>query len=155
MAVLTNLQATEMVDGYRGNPTNDHGKLRYQFFTSPALVAQADVGSTVDLCILPSGRVRILPHLCRITNTAAGAGATLDIGNIAYNKTNADQEDADDNALTPDPLSVSEAADSTAFSQVMKFDVYSQKGVLLQAKAGGANWPVGFAFSGVIAYLYD
>lgn len=156
MAVLTDLTSDELVSGYRGSPVNDHGKLRFQFFTSAALVAEADIGSTVDLFTLPPGKVRILPSLSRIKNSAGGAGATLDIGHVAYqNQDGEDPEAADDDALTPTAIDVAGAADSVALGDALKFDVFSKKGALFQAKAAGANWPIGFFFSGYIAYIYD
>lgn len=157
MSVLA-LKTTEMTDGARNYPIQNHGKLRYQFFDLPAIAAAGDVATTIDLCKLPPGRVRVLPHLSRITNSAWGAARTLIVGHTAYaakDPTTGDPEPANDDAFTPTPLDMATASDSIAMANLLKYDVYSKAGVLVQATVGGDTIPIGATLSGCIAYLYE
>lgn len=157
MTVLA-LKTTELGDDARNYPTQNHGKLRYQFFDLPATAAEGEVASTIDLCNLPPGRVRVLPHLSRLTHSAFGAGRTLKIGHLAYaskDPNTGDPEAADDDAFTPAALDVATASDSVAFSAKLKYDIYSKAGVRVQALVGGDTIPAGASLSGCIAYICE
>lgn len=152
------LKTTEQADDYRGYPVNDHGKLRYQFFDMPAVAVASDIDSTIDLCKLPPGRVRVLPHLSRISHSAWGAARTLIVGHTAYASRDpgaADAEAANDDAFTPAALDMATASDSVPLSAVLKYDIYSKAGVLVQAKVAGGTIPIGGTLSGCIAYIYE
>lgn len=153
----TALSAAQLADGYRMTPIEDHGKVRIRYF-SFTQVGAGDVGSTVDLCDLPPGRVRILPQLSKLKNSAFGAGALLNIGHLAYQARDsgaADPQAADPVALTPNAIDVSVAEDGVAIGQLLKFDVYSKAGIRLQATLAGAGIPDAATLSGYIAYIYE
>lgn len=163
MAVLA-LQSTEMVDGYRGKPNNDHSKLRVQFFHVPAVAVAGDANTTIDLCDLPSGSVRIIPDLSRFACTAFGASRTLDIGHRAYTKTYAGTTttEAEDPDAFMDGLDVSGALTGTAFGSGLsafgykvQFDLHSKDGVTVFATVLGGTIPVNTTISGFIAYTYE
>lgn len=151
------LKSTETTDGYRSNPNHDHGKVRTQFFDVPATTVAGDATSTVDLCNLPPGRVRVIPELSRITNSAFGAARTLSIGHTAYPSRDpaaADPEPANPTAFAA-ALDVSAANNGVALSNVLKYDIYSKAGVLVQATVNVDTIPVGATLSGFIAYVYE
>lgn len=146
-------------DYVRNLPYDAHGKVRFAYFETVAAVAAGDVGSTIDLVDLPPGRVRVLPYMSRLTNTAFGAGAGINIGMLAYESRDsgaADPQAADPVALTPtQPIDVSVAGDSQAFDAALKFDFYSKSGVRVQATLTGAGIPVAAVIKGLIAYIYE
>ena len=158
MAILA-LKTTEQDADYRGTPVNDHGKMRYQFFDLPAVAVAGDAGTTIDLCELPPGRVRVIPSLSRVSFSAFGAARTMKIGHTAYPSRDigaADPEPADDNAFTPDAIDVSAAVSCLPISDgVLKYDVYSKTEVLIQALIEGGTIPAGATLSGFIAYVYE
>lgn len=156
MAVL-NLKTTEMGDEYRGHPANDHGKLRVQYFDLPATSEAGDANSTVELCKLPHGKVRVIPALSRINHSAFGASRTLDIGHKAYQNRDNSQEDltAEDADAFVDGLDVSGAGAGVAFGTGTKFDLYSKGGVTVFATVLGGTIPAGATLSGFIAYSYE
>ncbi len=156
MTVLA-LATTEQGADYRGTPVNDHGKLRFQYFNLPATSAEGEANSTIDLCELPPGRVRVIPNLSRLNHSALGSGVTLDIGHTAYESRDsgqADPEAADPDAFA-DGLDVSAAGSAVPFGSATKFDVYSRGGVLVQAIVLGGVLPAASTLSGFIAYIYE
>lgn len=149
--------ADQLVEGYRRYPVDDHGKLRFQYFSVSALTVALAANSTIGLVWLPPGRKRILPHLSRITTSAFGAGRTLDLGHDGYMARpsgEATAEVADPDALI-DGLDVSAAVNAAVFSTTLKFDMYSLDEVLLYATVLGDTMPVGASMSGLVAYLYE
>lgn len=149
--------ADQLVEGYRRYPVDDHGKLRYQFFSVSALTVAIAANGTIGLVWLPPGRKRILPHLSRITTSAFGAGRTLDLGHDGYMSRPSGQataEAADPDALI-DGLDVSSAVAAAAFSTSLKYDMYSLDEVLLYATVLGDTMPIGASMSGLVAYLYE
>lgn len=156
MAILT-LNSDQKTDGYRSVPTEDHGKLRIQYFSVPALAAQADVGSTINLCDLPSGRVRVLPGLSKVNNSAFGGAATLDIGLRAYNSRD-DQAgivNAEDPVALANLLPVAQSNVGQSFNMDLKVDLYSKSGVTAFATIAGSAMPVAGTLSGYIVYVYE
>lgn len=154
MANHTSLQLTE---DFRKYPIDDHGKLRTQFFTIPALTVAYAANDTVDLFLLPPGRKRLLPNLSRLSGSAFGAGRTIDIGHRAYNarpSAAADAEVEDPDALI-DGLDVSAATNAVAWSTALKFDMYSVDEVMVFATILGGTMPVGATLSGFLTYLYE
>lgn len=161
MAVLT-LTSTEMDGTTRKRPFDEHGKLRFNRFALPAVAVAGDALTTIDLCKLPPGAVRILPWLSRIEVSAFGSSRVLDVGHRAYSKRPAGTDTAaneieaeDDDAFIAD-LDVSSAVALSAWSAtVEKFDIYSRDGVTIFAKVAGGTIPVGATILGYVAYLYE
>lgn len=158
MAVL-NLTSKQLADDYRARPIEDHGKLRIQFFELTATAAAGDALSTIDLCDLPPGAVRVLPNLSRISASAFGAGRTLTIGHQAYDKRTPDldnySEALDLDAFTPAALDVSGATNSIPVSTQIKYDLYSTAGVRVTAQVVGGTIPQGATLSGFLVYVYE
>lgn len=154
MAVLA-LKTTELdPTNQRVYPIADHGKFRIQFFSLPAVAVAGDIGTTIDLCDLPPGRVRVLPNASRITHSAWGASRTLALGHTAYYSADATQEAADPDAFFA-ALDVSSAGAALAWSTVLKYDIYSKSGVRIQAIVAGGTIPIGATLSGYVAYIYE
>lgn len=157
MAILNYLSVQETPD-YRKRPTDDHGKFRIQFFSVPAanVTVIGDADSTFQLCDLPSGAVRVLPCLSRITTSAFGAARTLDLGHRAYQTRPPDNANEPENptAFITD-MDISGAVNAAAFSTVLKYDVYSMAGVSIYARVQGGTVPIGASLSGFITYIYE
>jgi hypothetical protein len=158
MAVLA-LKTTELGDDYRGKPVNDSGKMRFQFFTLPAVAVDGDATTTIDLCDLPPGEIRILPSMSRIATSAFGASRVLDVGHRAYVKfdqtyqtTITEAESA--NAFIND-LDVSGAVADTKWSTTLKYDLYSKQGVRIFATVAGGTIPVAATINGYVAYIAE
>jgi hypothetical protein len=153
MAVLA-LKSDEMADNYRGRPTNDHGKLRIQYFNLPAVAVAGDATTTIDLCKLPPGQLKVIPCLSRITTSAWGASRTLSIGHLAYLSADATTEAANASAFIS-AMDVSSAVAAAAFSTVLEYDIYSKAGVTVQGSVAGGTIPVGATMEGFIVYVYE
>lgn len=162
------LKSTEVGADYRGKPINDHGKLRVQYFNLPATTVAGDATSTVDLCDLPPGAVRIVPDLSRLAASAFGAGRTLDVGHRAYLKKDPHMlgggtiDEAEDADAFIDGLDVSAAvtgspfgAGLSAFGYKTKFDLFSKSGVTVFATVLGGTIPIGTTITGFIVYVYE
>lgn len=156
MAVLE-LSTDELADDYRGHPVNDHGKLRIQYFNLPATTVAGDATTTVDLCDLPHGRVRLIPTLSRINVSAFGASRTLDVGHREYQKRDDPSEDLEAESADAfiDGLDVSSAVADQAFGTGSKYDMYSKSGVTLFATVLGGTIPIGATISGFVVYSYE
>lgn len=161
MAVLE-LTSTQMDGTTRKRPFDEHGKLRFCYFALPAVAVAGDINTTVDLCKLPPGAIRILPWLSRIKVSAWGSSRTLDVGHRAYSKrpagtdTSANETEAADEDAFIAALDVSSAVALSAWSAtVEKFDIYSRTEVVVYAKVEGGTIPVGATLSGYVAYLYE
>lgn len=155
MAVLA-LTSDQLVEGYRKTPVDDHGKYRIQYFSMAAVAVAADATSTVDLLDLPPGRTRILPHASRLTVSAWGASRTLSIGHLAYQSRDAgNSPEAANPTAFVNALDVSAGVTAVAFSNTLKYDIYSKEKVRVQASVAGGTIPVGATMSGYIAYIYE
>lgn len=156
MAVLT-YSSDQLAEDYRGRPTNDHGKLRVQYFKATT-AAVGDATSTFNLCLLPAGQVRVLPKLSYISVSALGASRVMDIGHRAYTKAgdgaSATDEAEDLDAFTAN-LDVSSAVTGVALSSSIKFDIYSKRGVVVCAEVAGGTVPSGAVVEGYITYVYE
>ncbi len=150
------INAEQLGEDYRRYPIDDHGKLRMQYFSVPALTEAVPANGTIGLFWLPPGRKRLLPGLSRLTASAFGAGRTLDIGHDGYMKRPSTEapEAADPDALI-DGMDVSAAVNGAAWSTVLKFDMYSLDEVLVYATVLGDTMPVGATLAGYLAYLYE
>lgn len=160
MAVLE-LSSDELDADYRGHPINDHGKIRVQYFNVPAVEVEGDAETTIDLCDLPPGKIRVIPVLSHIKHSAFGAGRTLDIGHRVYQKRDNAEEDEEAENLDAfcDGLDVAAAANGVGLganlSIATKYDLYSKGGVRVTAQVKGASIPVGATLSGFIAYVHE
>lgn len=147
-------QTTQMVDDTRLRPTEKHGKLRFAYFNLPATIVVGDATTIVDLCELPSGQVRVLPHLSRISTSAFGAGRTLSVGHYAYTKADNTTEASNATAFIA-ALDVSAAVAAAVWGTAIKYDMYSKGGVTLFATVNVNTIPVGATIEGFCAYLYE
>lgn len=147
------IKSAQLADDYRARPTEDHGKLRFQYFK--ATMQAGDAGSTIDLVRLPPGAVRVLPGLSRISCEALGAARVLDVGHRAYTKRGDGTEEAVSlNALAND-IDVANAVAGAALGTAIKYDFYSTAGVVIAAQVNGAAMPADKVLEGYIAYLYE
>lgn len=147
-------KSDQLADGYRGRPTEDHGKLRLAYFKSTVTV-QGDALSTFDLCKLPTGAVRVLPGLSRISCSALGAARVLDVGHRAYTKKGDGTQEAEALNAFANDIDVSGAVAGAAIGTAIKYDLYSTGGVTVAAQVAGGTVPVNAVLEGYIAYVYE
>ena len=156
---VENFISIQQTEGYRSYPVEDHGKLRYQYFEVPAanVTPAGDANSTASLCLLPPGRVRVLPWLSRVSGGIFGASRTLDIGHAAYQKRDSagEAQEAENLEAFLANLDVSSATAAVSFGTVLKYDLYSKSGVEVKARIQGGTWPVNIPLAGFLAYLYE
>ena len=114
-----------------------------------------DANTTIELCTLPPGAVRVIPELSRLQCSAFGSGRTLDIGHKEYVKadsgTTTEAEDVDAFA---DGLDVS-AAVTVKFGAGLKYDLFSKDGVVVTAIVLGGTIPQNATLTGAIVYAYE
>lgn len=151
---ITNLQAVPPV--YTEADVS-YGKLRLLPFTV-TLAAAADIGSTINLVQLPAGKVTVLAALSKVYNGAAGAGATVALGNAAYVDTTAagGVTQAAATASIDTQRSVAAAGSYTPdgalnTTQGGEITFSSRNGVVLALTVAGATVASGTTFTGVIA----
>lgn len=156
MAVLA-LTSTQKDGTTRKRPFDTQGKLRFAYFALPAVAVAGDINTTLELCDLPPGAVRILPWLSRLTTSAWGASRTLSVGHRAYAKLDDPYtQEAESASAFISALDVSSAVANVAWSStVQKYDVFSKAGVTLFGTVAGGTIPVGATMSGLVAYLYE
>lgn len=156
MAVLA-LTSTQKDGVTRKRPFDTQGKLRFAYFSLPAVAVAGDIGTTIDLCDLPPGAVRILPWLSQLSVSAWGASRTLSIGHRAYAKLDDPYtSEAESSNAFVSALSVATALTTDAWSAtVMKYDVFSKAGVTIFATVAGGTIPVGATMDGLVAYIYE
>lgn len=156
MAVLA-LQSVQEKTDYRGRPTDEHGKLRIQYFELEAVAVAGDIGSTVDLCTLPPGAIRILPLLSMLQVSAFGASRTLSVGHRAYQKRDNPGEayEAESANAFINARDVSSATFAAFSAAVLKYDVYSKQGVKLFATVAGGTIPVNATIKGYVIYIAE
>lgn len=143
----------------RSYPIDNHGKLRVQYFyykneTGDVLAAATEI----DLCDLPSGRVRVLPNLSRYGATAMSTGRTLDIGHRAYTKDNSGTDVSEDDNAFVSAKDISGAVNDVAFDAGagnMKADLYSKAGIRLFATVNVDTIPADAVVEGYIIYVYE
>jgi hypothetical protein len=162
---VTAQQSTQTANAAAGNfgttflnPAEDSAKVRVKridFTQSGA----GDVGSTVDLCRLPPGKLRLLGDMSLIAVSAFGAARTLAIGWTAYIGSDGVAVNASTAGLTA-AASVSSAvklvvgtAGVLGNDQTKLFD--SAGGVLIQAVVAGDTIPDGATITGYVAFAKD
>ena len=149
----TNATSTPVVQ----NAVHDyHGRVRIAFFTHDQDGA-GDAGSSVALCSLPAGKVRVLLSSSNAYCNWTTGGATLDLGWDAYTNTDGTSVAADVDGLV-DGLNVETAgyqnfgAGTTATGGTYLFE--SQGGVVIRATSPGAI-AAGDDLVGYIMYVVD
>ena len=149
----TNATANPVVQ----NPVHDyHGRVRIAYFTHDQDGA-GDAGSSVALCSLPAGKVRVLLSSSNAYCNWTTGGATLDLGWDAYTNTDGTSVAADVDGLV-DGLNVEAAgyqnfgANTTATGGTYLFE--SQGGVVIRATSPGAI-AAGDDLVGYIMYVVD
>jgi|SRR5688572_8292226 len=151
------ITAKELDPDYRAYPVDEHGKYRLQY-GSFVNVGAGDAGSTIEVCELPPGRVRILPYASRFSLSALGAARLMKIGHHAYNDrstpSTADAVVEDDDAFAVG-LDVSAATNAVVWSNAIKYDIFSRAGVKVFATITGGTIPDGAVGQFLLAYIYE
>lgn len=155
-------KSDQFQDGYRKYPVDDHGKYRIQYFSvgviTPIVTPFAS-GDQIDLFKLPPGRKRLLPHASRIKFSAFGAARTLSLGHRAYNKRPAGQSgdvEVENATVFINAKDVSAALTTPgAWSDMLKYDMYSLDEAFVFATLGGGTMPAGATLEGYLAYIYE
>lgn len=150
---VTDTKSTQL-DSERKDVRDDHAKTRSQYFEVTQGAAAGDAGSTVQLCDLPAGPVRILPYGSIIQYSALGASRTLDVGFKQYNKGVGLEQAEEEDALI-DGLDVSSAGLAAFNAAVLKHDVYSTSGIRVFGTIKGGTIPAGATISGIVQYVYE
>lgn len=132
------------------------GAIRYLSFAF-AQAGAGDANSTVDLVLLPAGKVTVLLAQSRIANSAFGSSRVLDIGWPAYADANGTTVAADDNGLDDDQDVASAGAyaptGTVGGAETRVFE--SRDGVRLQAKVAGGTIPDGATLAGYFAIVHQ
>lgn len=121
--------------------------IQFAFTADEAIAANG----TIDLCVLPHGRTRILQDLSYIWTDGLGSGRTIDIGHLAYN-------DAYGTAVTADPDAFADGLDVASAGKV-SFGLTSvlvtpRPAIIVQATVLGNTFPVSKKLEGVIYYVH-
>lgn len=150
---VTNTESAQ-ISPDRGDVRDEHAKLRFAYFKATQSGA-GDATSTMDLCKLPAGNVRVLPGLSRYSISALGAARTLDFGHRAY-ETKADGTlEAEALDAFAANIDASGAIAGAALATTIKYDLYSRRGVTISAQVNDGTIPDGAVLEGYIAYLYE
>jgi hypothetical protein len=138
------------------NPVIDDGKLRLAHFNFEQDGAGA-AGSTADLVKFGPGKVRIIPALSWVMNSALGTSVTTDIGYTAYTKLDGSAGSASADGIA-DGLDQAAAGvkfmgtGTNAAANAGGLDIESRDGFTVQAKS---TLPDGATLVGWIAYVRD
>lgn len=151
---LTDLDATppKLVDTHEL-----HGRVRISYFEFTQGAAAGDATSTVQLCDLPPGKVRLLMADARIHHSAFGASRVLDVGWDAYTDTDGNDVTADPDGLANDKdVSSAGAIDLTGVVGTHETKLFdSRGGVRLRATVAGGTIPAGATLGGYVKYVTD
>lgn len=138
-------------------PADMGAKLRFKYFTFTQGAAAGDANSTVDLCELPAGKVRIFGGLSRVSTSAFGASRVLDVGHTGFTQPDGTAVAAAEAALHS-AADISAAggfapADETGNDQT--FVYHSRTRVLIRAKCEGGTIPIAATIEGFIVYAHE
>ncbi len=154
---LTNADATPIV---KANTTEMHGVIRIAFFTH-AQAGVGDTGSSIGLCRLPAGRVRLLASMSKAYVNWTTSSATLDLGWDAYTNTAGATVAADADGLV-DGLAVDtvgfQTFEGAIAANLLMGGAYvfdSQDGVVIRATATDNAQVAGDDLVGYLAYVVD
>lgn len=147
--------------GYLKRPLDNHGKLRTIYGKMVAAIL-GDIGSTINMGVLPPGAVRLRLNGCNLINSAWGAGALLNIGYAPY-RYKQDQNAVGDgidpgsnNALGPAiSLAAAPSVRTPWQATLMKYDFYSTAGVSIIGTVAGAQMPAAATLEWWIEYVYE
>ena len=137
--------------------SDDGGKIRIAYIDVTQGAAAGDATSTVELCTLPRGRVRILGPLSRLRCSVFGSSRVLDIGTRAYKTIDGADVAESANALDND-LDVSAAADvgiGSALTLAKSIVWTSREGITLFGTIAGGTIPAGATLTGWVAFTKD
>lgn len=138
--------------GTRNNPANRTGAVVCACrFAIPALVAAADIASTLNICRLPANG-RYIAGLSKVRVTAGGAGALLSVGHASYRGANGETVPANATFFGT-ALNIAAAGSvllDTLTGGLEESDIWTD--LILTMTVAGANLPIGFAMSGTICY---
>jgi len=153
----TNATASPVV---KLSTTEQHGSVRIAFFTHDQ-VGTGDTGSSVALCKLPAGRVRLLMSLSKAYVNWTTSSATLDLGWDAYTdnagSTVAADPDGLVNALDVDTVGF-QTFEGAIAANLLTGGTYlfdSQDGVVIRATATDNAQVAGDDLVGYMAYVVD
>jgi|TARA_R110000787_G_scaffold31975_4_gene84617 hypothetical protein len=153
----TNATATPVVNN---NTTEQHGRVRIAFFTHTQSGA-GDATSSVALCKLPPGRVRVLASLSRAYVNWTTSSATLDLGWDAHTNLSGTAVVADPNGLI-DGLAVDTVGFQTLEGAVAAnlltggtYVLESKDGVVIRATSQDTAIASGDDLVGYICYVLD
>lgn len=159
MAVLA-LKSAQLVraaaDNPRLYPTEDHGKFRQQYanFVNDSGAA-GDAGSTVDLFVLPPGKLSLRPLMAALRCSAFGASRVVKIGHRKYYKSSTEEIAEDDDAFSTG-LDISAAALVTnPYGTQLKYDLYSMRGITVYATVTGGTIPTNATLETYLPYIYE
>lgn len=143
------------------NPAyNEHGRIRFAYFSFTQGAAAGDANSLQNLVRLPAGKVRLLKTLSEFICSAFGAARTLDIGYLAHTNMDGTAVVASIDTIL-DGGDVSAAAklacgagtNALGTDPTILFD--SREGVVIQSKCLGDTIPAGATLKGFFAYVTE
>ncbi len=145
-------------------PTEDHGRMRIQYFKHTQSGA-GDAGSSVALCKLPGGKVRMILALSRAYVNWTTSSANLDLGWDAYTDATEGSE-GDTVAADPDGLVDNLGVDTVGYFNFEgglattkalggTYVFESQDGVVIRATSQAAAMADGDVIAGYIIYVID
>lgn len=127
------------------------GKLRIAHFSWTNGATVGDDGSSVNLCKLPMGKLRVLPGLSRIAVSALGSSRVMDLGFRAYVASDGKTAVAADLNDFVDDRDVSSATDSH-FGTDLKKDFFSFSGITICATIAGGTLDAAETMEGYVVY---
>ena len=137
--------------------SDEGGKVRIEYIDLTQGAAAGDATSTVELCTLPRGRIRILGKLSNLYCSAFGAARVLNIGTRAYKTIDGMDVAEAANALANN-LDVSAAANvnlAAALTLAQSIVWTSQGGITIFGTVAGGTIPAGATLTGWLAYTKD
>ncbi len=153
---MANFLSKELAEDYRRYPIDDHGKIRYAFWSFKAPAGGLAANDTINVLYMPANRIRVLPSMSRIEHSALGTGRTLDLGHREYlNRPVKQPPQAENGTVFINGKSVAAAGNDVKWSDVLKYDLYSQNGITFFATIKGGTMPADATLNGYVAYIYE
>ncbi len=141
-------------------PSEEHGRLRIMYFKHTQDGA-GDAGSSVALCKLPAGRVRMILALSRVYVNWTTGSANLDLGWDAYTAMDGTTTAADTDGLVDnegvDTVGYFDFEGGLAATKALggTYLFESKDGVLIRATSQAAAMANSDVIAGYIAYVID
>lgn len=166
MSIINVRSLQEPVGGAVYNPRlyafDQIAKVRYAYASVAAIPVLGDIGTTVDLCRIPQGRVRVLPFLSYLWCSAWGSSRTLDLGFRAYYGSDGKTVVAEAATQMKAAKDVSSALAASQIDTASHIDFYSQasvdeksKGPILFGTVAGGTMPAGATLEIQLAYMQN